>query len=802
MANTNATIHFDDDQIKRARSRDAGTATGADVNDAIVFSRTISRGRSGEAVNYAKSLDAEDPEESGLRRAGDHKQKQIFKGGQLFFLAYQSIGVIYGDIGTSPLYVYSSVFGSTAPARDDLIGVLSLIIWSLILMVTLKYILIILHADNQGEGGTFSCYSLLSRYANITKRDPREEPLVQLQRWTTNEMHNGNLKVRNTIERSSVVKGLLKTIGVLAVTMVMSDGVLTPAQSVLGAVQGLNVVVSDISHATVTGTTCGILILLFVIQPFGTTKIGVTFAPVIILWLGLLAAFGIYNIVLYDAGVFKAFNPGEAFGYLIRHKESGWRSLGGVLLAFTGVEALFADLGAFSMRAIQISWLCYCLPTLLLAYIGQAAYISVHPEAYAYPVFETAPPGCKVFILVIAILAAVVASQAIITATFQLLSQIIKLSYFPQIQVIHTSKRYHNQLYVPLVNYLLCIGTVIITAVYKNTTALGNAYGVCVMFVTFFDTCMTTLAALIVWRIRPWIVFLPWLFFAALDGAFLSSSLTKVPDGAWFTITLAAVLAAILILWRYGKEQQWTAEREDRMPLSQFVRMDDDGVYRLVGLQGSKGGEPISFTNGFGIFFDKGGIHTPTAFSHFINKLVSTPEVIVFFHMRPLEYPTVPAEDRFVVSQIRMLPNCYRVVCRHGYMDEVVTPDLAAVIYHHVRQYVLDKSRGALSPVRVPSPVHDAKGGDLSEKASPKSSMAQEAEVPNELTLSQLQAAYDHRVLYVVGKEEMQVKQGTPIWRKILLRTFLFMRDNTRNKMANLKVPTERLVEIGFVKDV
>ncbi|KAK5674366.1 hypothetical protein LTS10_012950 [Elasticomyces elasticus] len=802
MANTNTNIHFDDDQIRRARSRDAGTATGADVNDGIVFSRTVSHIRPGDAVNYAKSLDAEDPEESGLHRAGDHKQKQIFKGGQLFFLAYQSIGVIYGDIGTSPLYVYSSVFGSTAPARDDLIGVLSLIIWSLILMVTLKYILIILHADNQGEGGTFSCYSLLSRYANITKRDPREEPLVQLQRWTTNEMHNGNLKVRNTIERSSIVKGLLKTIGVLAVTMVMSDGVLTPAQSVLGAVQGLNVVVADISHATVTGTTCGILILLFVIQPFGTTKIGVTFAPVIILWLGLLAAFGIYNIVLYDAGVFKAFNPGEAFGYLIRHKEGGWRSLGGVLLAFTGVEALFADLGAFSMRAIQISWLCYCLPTLLLAYIGQAAYISVHPEAYAYPVFETAPPGCKVFILVIAILAAVVASQAIITATFQLLSQIIKLSYFPQIQVIHTSKKYHNQLYVPLVNYLLCIGTVIITAVYKNTTALGNAYGVCVMFVTFFDTCMTTLAALIVWRIRPWMVFLPWLFFAALDGAFLSSSLTKVPDGAWFTITLAAVLAAILILWRYGKEQQWTAEREDRLPLSQFVRMDDDGVYRLVGLQGSKGGEPISFTSGFGIFFDKGGINTPTAFSHFINKLVSTPEVIVFFHMRPLEYPTVPAEDRFVVSQIRMLPNCYRVVCRHGFMDEVVTPDLAAVIYHHVRQYVLDKSRGVSSPVRVPSPVHDAKGGDLSEKASPKSSMALEAEVPNELTLSQLQAAYDHRVLYVVGKEEMHVKQNTSIWRKLLLKTFLFMRDNTRNKMANLKVPTDRLVEIGFVKDV
>ncbi|KAK0277808.1 hypothetical protein LTR35_009644 [Friedmanniomyces endolithicus] len=844
MANANTTIQFDDDvdQIRRARSRDPATTTGTDFNDGIVFSRTVSmgprtlsmgrrtlsRGRSTEpsALRHAKSLDPEDPEESGLNRPGDYKQKQIFKGSQLFFLAYQSIGVIYGDIGTSPLYVFSSVFGNTPPARDDLIGVLSLIIWSLIMMVTLKYILIILHADNQGEGGTFSCYSLLSRYADITNRDPREEPLVQLQRWRTNEIPASTLAVRNTLERSTFLKGLLKTIGVLAVTMVMSDGVLTPAQSVLGAVQGLNVVVPNITYATVVGTTCGILVLLFIIQPLGTTKIGVTFAPVIILWLGLLAAFGIYNIVKFDAGVFIAFNPGEAFAYLIRHKTDGWLSLGGVLLAFTGVEALFADLGAFSMRAIQISWLGYCLPTLLLAYIGQAAYISVNPEAYAYPVFATAPPGCQIFILVVAILAAIVASQAIITATFQLLSQIIKLSYFPQIQVIHTSKKYHNQLYVPLVNYLLCIGTVIITAVYKNTTALGNAYGVCVMFVTFFDTCMTTLAALIVWRVKPYYVVLPWLIFACMDGAFLSSALTKVPQGAWFTITLAAVLASILILWRYGKEQQWTAEKEDRLPLSQFVKIDQDGVYRLVAQQGGKGGEPISFTNGFGIFFVKGGINTPTAFSHFINKLVSAPQVIVFFHMRPLEYPTVPADERFVVSQIRLLPNCYRVICRHGFMDEIVTPDLAAIIYRHVRQYVLDKSRSGVS-LRATSPppaevqtttdnptttttttttvADDEKPPlDPEKKSDTTTSSAHEPEhdLPSDLTLSQLQAAYDHRVLYIIGKEEMHVKPKTAIWRKILLSIFLFMRDNTRNKMANLKVPTERLVEIGFVKEL
>jgi KUP system potassium uptake protein len=539
--------------------------------------------------------------------------------------------------------------------------------------------------------------------------------------------------------------------------------------------------------------------LLFCVQRFGTGRIGSTFAPIIILWLLMLAGFGIYNLVKYDAGVFKAFNPGEAFMYLIRHGKDGWRSLGGVLLCFTGVEALFADLGAFSMRAIQISWLCYCLPCLLLTYIGQAAYIAAKPDGYANPVFLTAPPNWKIPALVLAILASIVASQAIITATFQLLSQIIKLSYFPQIQVIHTSKVHHNQLYVPLANYLLCIGTVAIAAGFQNTTSLGNAYGACVMFVTFFDTCMTTMVAILVWRIPAYYVVLPALTIACMDGAYLSSALEKVPKGAYITLVMATVLASILILWHWGKENQWAAEREDRKPLQEFLSVDDEGSYRLVGQGGAKGGEVLAINKGFGVFFDKAGLMTPMVFSQYINKLASSPEVIVFFHMRPLEYPTVPSDERFVVSQIKFLPNCYRVICRHGFMDEIVTPDLASLIYDHVQKYVMDKARTvAPQPVRSPSPVQLSRTiafqeSQLDEKTekktdndkSEKASTAQVGEVSD-----------------IIGKEEMHVKAGTNFWRRGLLNTFLFFRDNTRSKMANLKVPTDRLVEIGFLKEV
>ena len=240
-----------------------------------------------------------------------------------------------------------------------------------------------------------------------------------MKRHGTGDLESAGRHLRHGLEKSKGAKTLLKIIGVLAVSMVMSDGVLTPAQSVLGAVQGLEVVAPNISKSAIIGTTAAILILLFLVQPFGTSKIATTFAPIVIIWLAFNAVFGIYNLAKFDYTVLKAFNPGYAFKYLIRNKTDGWRSLGGVLLAFTGVEALFADLGAFSRKAIQISWLCYTFPCLLLAYIGQAAYISIHPSAYSNPFFNAVPPGTLYPSLIIAILAAIVASQAIITATFQ-----------------------------------------------------------------------------------------------------------------------------------------------------------------------------------------------------------------------------------------------------------------------------------------------------------------------------------------------------------------------------------------------
>ncbi|KAL7939911.1 potassium transporter domain-containing protein [Trichoderma chlorosporum] len=733
-----------------------------------------------------KMTDLDIDEEEKARRIAEEDlqghRKQTYSGFLLFWLSFQAAGVIYGDIGTSPLYVFSSTF-SSQPSWDDLVGALSIIIWSLTMIVTIKYCFIVLNADDDGQGGTFALYSLLARYTNIARnRDPtvREAALLRMERYRTNDLKPGGKSLRNFLENSKFSQIMLQFVGVLGVSMVMADGVLTPAQSVLGAIQGLEVVKPDLSVSTIVGVSCAILVLLFLIQPFGTTKLGTSFAPIVTIWLLFNMVSGIYNLAKHDHTVLKAFSPSYAFTYLVRNGKEGWTSLGGLLLAFTGVEALFADLGAFSKRAVQISWLCLAYPCLLLAYIGQAAFISTDEtgKAFTNPFFNTLPPRTLYFGLVMAILAAIVASQAMITSAFQLLTQIMRLSYFPHIKVVHTSKTFSEQVYIPLANWLLMIGTVIVTAVYSNTTSLGNAYGVCVIAVTFITTCMVALVAILVWRLPFYVVLPVWLIFAALDGAYLSSVLQKVPQGAWFTIVLAALLCSIFTVWRFGKEAQWKAESLDQLTLAALVKPDpatSGSSSKSLLLSETFGGVAVSTVPGLGIFFDKAGDpkHLPACFTHFLIKFAARPSVIIFFHMRPLTVPSVPLEERYVISHTHGLVNSYNVTLRHGYMDDVLHPGLAREL---VGQIELTISRGRR---------------------------------PDSVELETLQAAYGSQMVYILGKEAMKVKIGDSItsrvagfFRRLLLWIFLWMRENSRTKLADVNIDVDKLIEVGFLKEI
>ncbi|OBT53812.1 potassium uptake protein [Pseudogymnoascus sp. 24MN13] len=747
--------------------------------------------QSGEDANLAqKSGDVAEHEDASLPEKADgysldeeaariadedlnRKKKQTYKGRMLIWLALQSTGVIYGDIGTSPLYVYSSTF-SSQPAYDDLVGALSIIIWTLTLMVTIKYMFIVLSADDDGEGGTFALYSLLARYAHIAQRDPNTQGSLKLERYNTGDMKVANKGIRTMIENSQVARVFLKILGVLGVAMVMSDGVLTPAQSILGAIQGLRVAQPNISSATIVGVSCAIIVVLFAVQPFGTSKIASSFAPIVMIWLLFNACCGIYNLAKFDHSVLKAFSPFFAGSFLVRNGTDGWRTLSGLLLAFTGVEALFADLGAFTKRAIQLSWLCFAFPCLLLAYIGQAAYIAqdATETAFTNPFFYTVIPGTFYFSLVIAVMATIVASQAMITGAFQLLSQIMKMSYFPHIKTVHTSKLFHGQIYMPMANWLLMIGCVIVTAAYSNTTRIGNAYGVCVIFVTFITTCLVSLVAILVWRFNILIVIAFFLVFGALDGAYLSAALMKVPNGAWFTIMLASILSFVFVLWRFGKEQQWSAEREDRFQPSHLLSSTDNGDVKLTA---AYGGSIVSKTPGIGIFFDKTGDMVPIVFAQFVRKFSARPEIIIFFHMRPLSMPSIPESERFVIQRT-LIPGCYRITVRHGYMDSIVSPDLGQLLVGQLTSFITRGNSSNTSLTEYPPAV--------------------------QRELDALSTASQSQLVYVMGKEEMKIKHGTNIFRRVLLAMFLWLRENSRTKMADVNIPTDSLVEMGFVKEI
>ena len=368
------------------------------------------------------------------------------------------------------------------------------------------------------------------------------------------------------------------------------------------------------------------------------------------------------------------------------------------------------------------------------------------------------------------------------------------------------------------------VGTIIVTVAYNNTTKLGEAYGVCVILVTFITTSMVSLVAVIIWRLPVVVVVLGFLVFGALDGAYLSSALTKVPDGAWFTLTLAVILSCIFVLWRFGKENQWRAEAEDRLPPSKLLVPSEDlspvngnekgpSSHKLR-LTQTFGGAIVSPIQGMGIFFDKSGSPntTPAVFIHFVQKFQAAPAVVVFFHIRTLSCPTVEPEDRFTVTRCisgaqestPSLQNFFRVTLRHGYNDEVVTSDLGMMIYERLRAFII-RGNGSPSPILpvITSSGSSTEGSD-SITPSPTTPVQQQQDVVCH-RLNILEGAYDDQVVYIVGKEQMRVRHDRQIkgWvRRILLGAFLWLRGNTGSKVSNMNIDVEKLVEVGFVKVV
>lgn len=556
-------------------------------------------------------------------------------------LAIGSIGVVFGDIGTSPLYAFReallaavgghhSAASGTIPVipRESVLGVLSLIVWALVLVVTAKYVLILLRADNNGEGGTLSLMALCQR----------------------------------AVGRG---KNFVFFLGVIGAAMFYGDSIITPAISVLSAVEGVKLI-TPAFEPYIIPITLFILIGLFAVQSRGTASMASFFGPIMVLWFLMLAIGGIMHIS-DDIGVLSALNPLHGFFFVIEHKVIGLVTLGAVFLAVTGGEALYADLGHFGKVPIRMAWLWFVFPCLILNYFGQGALVLAHPEAATSPFFQLYPDWATVPVVIMATAATVIASQAVITGAFSLTRQAIQLGLLPRMEIRFTSESHAGQIYLPQINSLLLIGVVVLVIVFKTSTALASAYGIAVTTTMVVDA---TLAFIVIWRLWKWNVaaaaalVLPFLL---IDLTFFSANLLKLFEGAYAPLAFGMGLVVLMATWRKGTRILAEKTRQGEVPLGDLIRSLEK--------------RPPHFVAGTAVFLTSDPDSAPTSLLHNLkhNKILHEKNVILT--VTTGDTPRVDDETRVQVEQIS--PHFSKVSMKFGYMETPNVPRGLAIARKH-----------------------------------------------------------------------------------------------------------------------
>jgi KUP system potassium uptake protein len=532
-----------------------------------------------------------------------------------------AMGVVYGDIGTSPLYALeASMTAAGAPAdRLAILGVLSLIFWSLAVVVSLKYVVLIMRADNEGEGGILSLFALVQRYLAAGNR--RNRAIVML--------------------------------AALGAALFYCDALITPAISVLSAVEGLQVLSPDTSRAVVPVTII-IMIALFAIQYRGTERVGRLFGPIMLIWFLALSLSGIAALAK-NPSVLAALSP--AYGVLLLTHRPGvaLAILGGVFLAMTGGEALYADMGHFGKKPVRIAWFVFVWPSLVLNYFGQGATILMHPAASHLPLYALFPEIMLLPAVVLATLATIIASQATITGAFSVTRQCIQLDLLPRLRIRQTSALEHSQIYVPVVNWFVLIAVCLFVLAFRSSDALGAAYGAAVAGTMFITTLLGAQLAIAQWRWHYWLVVAVFLPLSLVDLVYLTGNMTKFAEGAWVPLTLAVVLFGVFMIWRSGRRLLRSALRAVAVPLQQLPRLLAD-VERVPGTA---------------VFLASDPKHIPTALMRNLEHNHVAHERIVFLNMEIARTPRQDPADRVRIQLL--MPEIYAVSARFGFME---TPDV------------------------------------------------------------------------------------------------------------------------------
>ncbi|MEN3112848.1 potassium transporter Kup [Uliginosibacterium paludis] len=551
-------------------------------------------------------------------------------------LVLAALGVVYGDIGTSPLYALKEAFAPDSPhalpvTPENVLGVLSLIVWSLLIIVTFKYVSIVLRADNHGEGGVVA---LMARVLSKAADTPRK-------------------------------KAIAISLGILGAALFYGDGMITPAISVLSAVEGLEVA-TPAMKPFVLPLTIAILCGLFFIQHHGTEKVGSFFGPVVVIWFLSLAVIGVINIIAHPQ-VLSALSPHHALGFALESPKLAFLAMGAVFLTMTGGEALYADMGHFGARPIRYGWLLFVMPALLLNYLGQGALMISDPAAAANP-FYLAVPGWALYPMVgLATAATVIASQALITGAYSVTLQLIQLGMAPRMSVKHTSGAQMGQIYMPFVNWTLLLLVLATVAGFRSSGNLAAAYGIAVTLTMLVTSALAISVALRDWRWPRALVVLVFAPLVAIELIFLASNGMKILDGGWFPLVFGAFLSLLLFTWRRGRALLAEAQRSDTVPLESFARMLDS--------------EPIHRVPHTAVFLNPRPAQMPGALLHNLKHNLVLHERTVFVSVIIESVPRVPVEDRVEVQHLGKTFS--RVLVRFGFMEE---PDLPEALSHCAAQ--------------------------------------------------------------------------------------------------------------------
>ncbi|MGA9580839.1 MAG: potassium transporter Kup [Allosphingosinicella sp.] len=560
--------------------------------------------------------DVRDPE-SGHHHAG------------LLRLTVGAIGIVFGDIGTSPLYAFRETFAGHHPLPVDrlhVFGVLSLIFWSMMIVVTLKYVTVLMRADNKGEGGSLALLALISRKTEAA-------------RWGA----------------------AIVLLGVFACALFYGDSMITPAVSVLSAVEGLVVVEAGL-QPWVVPIAVVILVCLFMIQQRGTAAVGALFGPVVSVYFITLTILGGISIA-GNPEVILALNPWWAFQFFLEEKFLAFVALGSVVLAVTGAEALYADMGHFGRRPIRTAWVYFVLPALMINYLGQGALLIASPEAIHNPFFLLAPEWFRLPLVFIATAATVIASQAVISGAFSVTQQAIHLGYIPRIKITHTSAAAASQIYIPAVNWALMVMVILLVLVFQTSSNLTAAYGIAVTGAMFIDTCLLAVVLFALWGWNKWLAGGLLALFFLVDTAYFAANLLKVPSGGWFPLAVGLIIFTLLTTWAKGRKLLHRQLKQGDIPIPLFIKSACGSASRVPGTA---------------IFMTSQADGVPHALLHNLKHNKVLHERSIFLKVAIEDVPWVDEERRVEVEELG--EGFYKIVLHFGFMQDMNVPEALAAI--------------------------------------------------------------------------------------------------------------------------